>query len=203
MKLIFQKIITVGVLLWLGFILFLLSGCAAQKPVVLTPNISAIMPVQQVPSSKIQLSSVSRSTSSSVIQPQIQPLTLTVSDPSMIQDSSDLMDWQDVVSLGSDSLTILPTDPNRFFQAVMKTVTIPLSWDASKSPVDGYKIYSGPRSGFYTSMMDVGNVTSANVVVDAFATNYCAATSYSANGESDFSNEKAIRTQPPKLFLTR
>lgn len=73
-----------------------------------------------------------------------------------------------------------------------------LAWDAPTTNIDGtpltdltgYKIYFGTSSGNYTSVIDVGNITTYTVSNLSSGTYYFAVRSYDASGiESDFSNE--------------
>ena len=69
-----------------------------------------------------------------------------------------------------------------------------VSWDANiESDLAGYKIYAGRSSGVYGSAgtpINVGNVLSGNVTLDASGVWYIAVTAYdSSNNESAFSTE--------------
>ncbi len=83
---------------------------------------------------------------------------------------------------------------------------VTLAWDASISPVAGYRIYYGNGSGVYTNIIDVGAVSSATVSnLVAGSTYYFAATAYDTAGlESTFSSEisYAVPTPTPRLSFT-
>jgi hypothetical protein len=77
-------------------------------------------------------------------------------------------------------------------QAQTTPITVHLAWDPSPDTnVAGYYIYAGPSSGFYTSRIDVGNVTNATIgPLNAGQTYYFTASAYTTNGvESLPSNE--------------
>jgi hypothetical protein len=74
-----------------------------------------------------------------------------------------------------------------------------LTWDAPTTKADGkpltglagYNIYYGKSSGHYSSMINVGNVTTYNVGNLSPGTYYFAVTAYDKEGnESAYSNEK-------------
>jgi PKD repeat protein len=72
---------------------------------------------------------------------------------------------------------------------------VTLAWDAVNDPsVVGYKVYSGPAAGNYTSSIAVGNTTSyteSNLAEGA--TYHFAATAYDATGtQSGFSNDVGV-----------
>lgn len=76
---------------------------------------------------------------------------------------------------------------------------VTLAWIPSVSPeVSGYKIYIGPASRNYSRSVDAGNVTIYKLVNLSEGTYFIAATAYSADEESDFSNEvvTTLRAQP-------
>jgi len=69
---------------------------------------------------------------------------------------------------------------------------VTLAWDPNPEPaVEGYRVYYGKASGYYTDVLDVGNRTDCVIPgLDAGATYYFACTAYSAAGdESNFSGE--------------
>src|SRR5690349_9099222 len=70
-------------------------------------------------------------------------------------------------------------------------IEVHLAWDPSPDTnVAGYYIYIGPRSGFYTSRIDVGNVTNATFGNLSSGTYYFIASAYSPDRvESLPSNE--------------
>ena len=73
-----------------------------------------------------------------------------------------------------------------------RAASVTLAWNPSPSGgVRGYRVYIGTRSGFYTSVMDVGNGTAVTVSsLTAGGVYYFAITAYDAGGlESAFSNE--------------
>jgi hypothetical protein len=66
-----------------------------------------------------------------------------------------------------------------------------LAWAASRDQVAGYRVYSGPASGQYTAVVDVGNVTRWRVRTQGKT--WFAVKAYDAEGtESVFSNEVSI-----------
>jgi PKD repeat protein len=82
------------------------------------------------------------------------------------------------------SLLILTGPPSQ-------AASIHLSWNASTSGVDGYKVHYGLSSGHYDVIIDVGNALSVALsgLVDGLAY-YFAVTAYDTTGqESGFSNE--------------
>jgi fibronectin type 3 domain-containing protein len=64
-----------------------------------------------------------------------------------------------------------------------------LTWDPETS-VAGYKVYSGTSSNAYGAPVDVGNVTTFQIVnLQSGKTYYFAVTAYNSSGESGYSNE--------------
>ena len=77
-------------------------------------------------------------------------------------------------------------------EAVTAVPYITLEWDASSgSDIAGYKIYYGPSSRNYDTVIDVGNYTSISITdLEDNETYYFAVTAYNADGdESGYSNE--------------
>ncbi len=73
--------------------------------------------------------------------------------------------------------------------------TVRVSWNPNNEPdLDGYKVYYGTLSGTYAQVLDVGEVTSADVgSLGEGRTYYFAVTAYDIDGnESGFSNEAFI-----------
>jgi hypothetical protein len=77
-----------------------------------------------------------------------------------------------------------------------------LSWNAPTTNTDGtpltdlagYKVHMGTSSGNYTTVVDIGNVTTYTVSNLAPGTYYFVVTAYdSSNIESGFSNEASNR----------
>jgi Fibronectin type III domain len=69
---------------------------------------------------------------------------------------------------------------------------VTLAWDANPEPsVQGYRVYYGKASGFYTGVFDAGNRTDCVITgLEPGVTYYFACTAYSATGdESNFSGE--------------
>ena len=74
-----------------------------------------------------------------------------------------------------------------------------LLWDNNPAGdmVVGYRVYSGAASGIYTSVLDVGDSTSAFIPVSETAPTYFAITAYNADGlESGFSSEVVYTPGP-------
>jgi hypothetical protein len=74
---------------------------------------------------------------------------------------------------------------------------VTLAWDPNLEPaVEGYRVYYGKASGFYTNVVDVGNRTDCVIPgLDAGTTYFFACTAYSATGdESNFSGEIVYST---------
>lgn len=72
---------------------------------------------------------------------------------------------------------------------------VTLAWDSSPSPaVAGYRVYLGTASGNYTTIVEVGNVTTNTVPgLTNGVTYFMAVTAYDTNGlESAFSNEISV-----------
>ena len=75
---------------------------------------------------------------------------------------------------------------------------VTLAWDANPEPaVEGYRVYYGKASGFYTNVVDVGNRTDCVIPgLEAGTTYFFACTAYSATGdESNFSGEIVYATE--------
>ena len=75
---------------------------------------------------------------------------------------------------------------------------VTLAWDPNPEPaVEGYRVYYGKASGFYTNVMDVGNRTDCVIPgLEAGTTYFFACTAYSATGdESNFSGEIVYATE--------
>jgi hypothetical protein len=74
--------------------------------------------------------------------------------------------------------------------------TVRITWDANTEPdVSGYKLYYGTTSGGpYSTVIDVGNVTTKDVVISplAGARFYFALSAYNDAGESSLSDEVNI-----------
>jgi hypothetical protein len=74
---------------------------------------------------------------------------------------------------------------------------VTLAWDPNPEPaVEGYRVYYGKASGFYTNVVDVGNRTDCVIPgLEAGTTYFFACTAYSATGdESNFSGEIVYTT---------
>ncbi len=88
--------------------------------------------------------------------------------------------------------TRLPSLPSpKATEAFVLAPVVTLVWNAPTSGTPaGYKLYQGIKSGTYTNIVDVGNVTQAVIVAIPNFTNFFAAKAYDAQGLlSDFSNE--------------
>lgn len=80
------------------------------------------------------------------------------------------------------------------------TCNVTLAWTKSTSPeVIGYNVYFGARSHFYETHIDAGNTNQATIPIAPNSVYYIAATAYTTNGESEFSNE--ITHMSPPLVL--
>lgn len=80
--------------------------------------------------------------------------------------------------------------------------TVALAWDRSPSrSVKGYRLHYGPASRKYSSIIDVGNVTTYKISnLTTGKTYYVAVTSYDKAGrESPVSNEISFTVSPPAL----
>jgi len=74
---------------------------------------------------------------------------------------------------------------------------VTLAWDPNPEPsVQGYRVYYGKASGFYTDVLDAGNRTDCVIPgLEAGTTYFLACTAYSATGdESNFSGEIVYTT---------
>ena len=79
----------------------------------------------------------------------------------------------------------------------VRAAEVTLAWDPNPEPsVQGYRVYYGKASGFYTNVLDVGNRTDCVIPgLDAGTTYFFACTAYSATGdESNFSGEIVYAT---------
>jgi hypothetical protein len=75
---------------------------------------------------------------------------------------------------------------------------VTLAWDPNPEPaVQGYRVYYGKASGFYTNVVDVGRSTDCVIQgLEAGTTYFFACTAYSATGdESNFSGEIVYATE--------
>ena len=80
--------------------------------------------------------------------------------------------------------------------------SVTLAWDRNSDPnIAGYKVYYGPSSGAYPSVIDAGNVTQQVVNnLQEGMTYYFAATAYNASGvESEFSAEVSHTMPVPAI----
>jgi len=101
-------------------------------------------------------------------------------------------------------VTVISTDGSRAgsashsFQVIAATVTqATLEWDPNSEPdLAGYKLYLGPNSGNYDTVIDVGNQTTYTLTdLELDETYYIAATAYNTTGlESGYSNEVILNT---------
>lgn len=75
-----------------------------------------------------------------------------------------------------------------------------LEWDQNANPeTTGYKVYYGVQSRTYTTVLDVGNVTSCALSgFEEGQTYYFAVTAYNDFGESDYS-EEILYTMPVSI----
>jgi hypothetical protein len=97
-------------------------------------------------------------------------------------------------SLGSHRIALLVGWLGLFLGtlSVQADRSVTLAWDpVASSLLAGYRLYHGAQSRTYTSVMDVGNVTTNTVPgLASGQTYYFAVTAYDSSGlESDFSNE--------------
>jgi hypothetical protein len=79
----------------------------------------------------------------------------------------------------------------------VRAAEVTLAWDPNPEPsVQGYRVYYGKASGFYTNVLDVGNRTDCVIPgLEAGTTYFLACTAYSATGdESNFSGEIVYAT---------
>ena len=80
----------------------------------------------------------------------------------------------------------------------VRAAEVTLAWDPNPEPsIQGYRVYYGKASGFYTNVFDAGNRTDCVIPgLDAGTTYFFACTAYSATGdESDFSGEIVYATE--------
>lgn len=80
-------------------------------------------------------------------------------------------------------------------QAAPAPFSLTLAWDpvTAGPAVDGYAVYYGPASKYYTNRVDAGSVTKATLPNVPRSLSYYVVRSYTANGlESEPSNEIAL-----------
>jgi hypothetical protein len=80
----------------------------------------------------------------------------------------------------------------------LRAAEVTLAWDPNPEPtVQGYRVYYGKSSGFYTGVVDVGNRTECVITgLDPGTTYFFACTAYNSSGdESNFSGEIVYSTQ--------
>jgi hypothetical protein len=153
---------------------------------VLEPVFSAIMPRQL---EAVSLRSVTRPPNTnrppSITRTNPIVLTLTGKKAYTWQDTTDLKNWNDITT--SSNLTLNCTAPIYFVRA--RTADRTVEWNAVSNAL-GYCLYVGTNANQYIARLDVKNVLKTNL--DGFApypTTYIRATTYVADGESDFSEE--------------
>lgn len=74
--------------------------------------------------------------------------------------------------------------------------SLTLAWDPVDDLADGFMLYYGTESGYYTGVIDVGDAIDYTVFgLESDQTYYFAVTAYNTFGESDFSEE--LVTYPP------
>lgn len=116
----------------------------------------------------------------------------------VIQSSTDLStgQWLDR-AVGTNLVTSTTNAVREFFRTKPDVRVVHLSWEASPSPgVTAYRIYSGPVTGGYVEVQEVGNITETTSVFRLFPTNHFVLTAVSSGGESDFSNEETETGSP-------
>ncbi len=127
---------------------------------------------------------------------------LTIQAPAhcMIQDSTNLVDWQDVIV--TRELTVLATPGLGFLRGRVTETTQTLTFDRNPLAA-GTFIYLGAKSNDYFQRFDAGtNATLTLTIIQPTPDLYFAATSYFAANESDFSNEIRIPVPAPLLTVT-
>lgn len=130
-----------------------------------------------------------------------QQLTLTPSPlvPVTFQDSTDLLNWSDVVD-NCTNLSMLPSG-NRFFRGKLEREVVTLKCDPMNS-IDGVRIYNGPAAGNYTEHFDFPNTNLFRISATIFPTNHFAATTFANGFESDFSPE-AVQRFTNEIIITQ
>lgn len=113
--------------------------------------------------------------------------------PVLFQDSTNLVDWQDIAE--TDSVSVLGTG-TRFFRGVLRHAAVTLECAPLEPGIEGVRIYNGPAPADYREVCtfpatNVFHVASCTV----YPTNYFAASTFKAGEESDFS--------PPASFQFR
>lgn len=84
----------------------------------------------------------------------------------------------------------------------MSAQAVKIFWAESLSPgVLGYKVYSGRQSGFYTEVVDVGDVLEYTLIIDGDGNHFVAITAYDAVGESGFSAETQFFIKAVAMLL--
>ena len=126
--------------------------------------------------------------------PSPRMVTVESSRPCVIQSATNLLgQWQD------ETVNVFQADgPQRFFRLVVRSNTATFAWDSSPYAV---RVHVGPSPRNYTESFDAGHTNQITIRHAAHSTNYCAATCYDAEGESDFSNEVSFQTQQPTLTI--
>lgn len=73
-----------------------------------------------------------------------------------------------------------------------------LAWDPNPDPpVEGYRVYYGTRSYYYTSVIDVGNQTALTITgLLPGVTYFFSATAYSAAGDESYYSSEIVYTVP-------
>jgi len=71
------------------------------------------------------------------------------------------------------------------FPSIARATTLTASWSPNPEPnIAGYRLLVGTASGSYTTVIDVGKVTSYSFSVNAGATYYCVLQAYNTAGQS-------------------
>jgi hypothetical protein len=129
---------------------------------------------------------------------------LTVNAPAhvVIQDSTNLVDWQDVAE--TQDLTVLPTPGTGFLRGRVTQTSVTIAFDRNPAAA-GTFIYLGAKSHDYFQRFDAGtNGVLPLTIILPTPDLYFTGTSYLADGtESDFAaREVHIHTPQPVLTVT-